>query len=236
VGTATIAAVHAGSGVTGDTVLSVFDEIVLQSVSAAGRGSGLLSLTVSTPANTEAGDVLLAAVAIRPHTAAVTPPAGWTLLRRQDNGATNANSLLVYWRVAAVGEPVGHTWTLSTSTGSAGGIASFRFVDSANPIDVEAAQVTAAGLLHAAPSVTSTGANGRLVTMHCFSSSATWSPPAGMTEAFEVASGSLGSGGVSVSMHHLSWPAAGATGSRTATASNDADVGNGAVVVLRRRS
>ncbi|MBX3463410.1 MAG: Ig-like domain-containing protein [Planctomycetes bacterium] len=233
-GTTTITAVHPGSGVSGGTTLTVFDRVGLRASSSAGASSGVLSLVVSTPSGTAAGDVLLAAVAVRPASVSVTAPAGWTQIRRSNNNATNANALLLFRRLATAGEPGSHTFTLSASTGSVAGIAAFRFVDAADPVDVEAAQTTASGLTHTAPSVTSTGGGGMLVTAHAFASAATWTPPAGMTECVDVASDALGAAGISLSMHVLDWPTASATGARAAVASNDVDAGNAAAVVLRR--
>jgi hypothetical protein len=234
-GATTITATHAASGVNGGTTLTVFDQITLRAASSAGAGSGVLSLTIGTPPGTIADDLLLAAIAIRPQTASVTPPSGWTLVRRNDNAAGASNSLLVYRRVATSAEPTSHTWSFSASTGSAGGISCLAWVDTTTPIDVHGGQSTPSSLSHAAPTVTSTVANAMLVTVHGFSSAATWTSPTGMAEAFDVRSQALGATGIAVSAHSVLWPSAGATGSRTAVASNDADTGNTASIVLRRR-
>jgi MSHA biogenesis protein MshQ len=234
VGTTTITATHAGSGVSGNTVLTVFTDIELRATASAGAGSGVLGLTITTPTGTMAGDLLLAAIAVRPQTVVVTPPTGWTLVRRIDNATGAANSLLVYRRVATAGEPANHGWAFSASTGSAGGICAFVHVDTGNAIDVEDAQNTPSSVSHTAPSVTSTIGNTMLVTAHAFSSSATWTSPASMAEAFDVTSEAIGATGISMSAHYVLRPTAGATGTRTATASNDADTGNAASIVLRR--
>ena len=60
---------------------------------------------------------MAASIAFRPNTAVITPPAGWALIRRLDNGAVSANSLAIYGKVATASEPASYTWTLSTSTG-----------------------------------------------------------------------------------------------------------------------
>ncbi|MBL8726976.1 MAG: Ig-like domain-containing protein, partial [Planctomycetes bacterium] len=233
-GTATITALHAGSGASGNTVLTVRPDIQLRAAASAGAASGVLALTVPTPTGALTGDVLLAAIAVRPNTAAVTPPTGWTLVRRIDNAMAAAHSLLVYHRVVMAGEPANHSWTFSASTGSAGGIVAFVNVDTGNIVDVEDGQNTASGVVHTAPSVTTTVAGTMLVTLHAFSSSATWTSPPAMSEAFDVASEALGATGISMSGHYVLRPTAGATGTRAATASNDADVGNTASIALRR--
>jgi hypothetical protein len=203
-------------------------------VAAASAGSSGTTLTISKPAGTAACDVMVAAIAFRPETATLTPPSGWTLVRRMDNSNIRQNSLAVYYKVADSAEPASYTWTLSTSTGIAGGIQTFRGVDTADPIDVENGGNTASGLSHATPSVTTTVAYAMLVTAHGFSSAATWTPPAGMTEAFDVASQGVPNGaGESMEGSYVLQAAAGATGTKTATASGDADVGNAHILALK---
>ncbi|HXF66699.1 MAG TPA: DUF6701 domain-containing protein [Burkholderiales bacterium] len=192
------------------------------------------ALTIAKPAGTLANDVLVAAIGLRPPTATIAPPAGWTLVRRLDNAAGSPNSLAVYIRVAGASEPASYTWNLSGFTHAVGGIQAFSGADTASPIDVENGQTTASGLTHATPSVTTTVANAMLVTAHTFSSSATWTPPAGMTEAYDVAVPSPPAAvGQALEGAWQVQPLAGATGAKTATASNDADTGNAHILALR---
>jgi hypothetical protein len=208
--------------------------ICFRADASGGAPSGTLILAISKPVGTVEGDVMIASIAVRPDTATITAPAGWTLVRRIDNANANANSLAVYYRVAVASEPANYSWTFSTSTGSAGGIQTFPGVDTTNPIDVENGQSTPSSLSHATPSVTTTVANAMVVTSHAFSSSVTWTPPAGMTEAFEMASEAVpNAAGISIEGNHAIQTAAGATGTKTATASNDADVGNTHILALK---
>lgn len=208
--------------------------IAFRAAASAAAPSGTLSLSVNVPTGTTASDVMVASIAVRPNTAAITAPAGWTLVRRVDNASATASSLAVYYRVAGASEPANYTWTFSTSTGSAGGIQTFSNVDTAAPINVDAGQNTANGLTHTTPSVTTTVANAMLVTSHDFSSSATWTPPAGMNEAFDTASVTVpNTAGISIEGNYVLQPAAGATGTKGATASNDADVGNAHILALK---
>ena len=126
--------------------------ITFRGSTSAGAPSGTLTLTIHRPSGTAAGDVMIASIAVRPDTAAITAPANWTLVRRIDNTNVNANSVAVYYKVAGASEPANYTWTFSTSTGSAGGIHTFSGVDTGNPIDVEGGQNTASGLTHVTPS------------------------------------------------------------------------------------
>ncbi len=232
-GTTTITATDPGSSIAGSTTLTVFDDIAFRSAASAGVASGT-SLVISAPAGAAENDVLVAGIAIRPQTATVTPPSGWTLVRRLDNSGGAGNSLLVFTRVAGASEPSSYTWTTSSSTGTVGGIAAFRFVDTSAVVDAESGQTTASSLSHAAPSITTATARTMLVTVHAFSSAATWTSPAGMTEVADVASQAIGAVGISMSMHCVVQTSAGATGTKTAVAANDADTGNAAILALRR--
>ncbi|MCA8953814.1 MAG: hypothetical protein KDE27_30155, partial [Planctomycetes bacterium] len=234
-GATTITATDPGSAVFGTTVVTTLTDIELRGATSAGNGAGVTTLTLTTPGATEVDDVLVAVVVVRPASATITPPSGWTLVRRLDQSSPNTNSLAVYHRTATASEPASHAFVFSSSTGTAGGIAAFVGVDPGSPVDVEAGQPTASSLSHTAPSIAPASAGTMLFTAHALASSSAWSPPAGMTEAFEAASGSLGSGGgISLCGNWELLAAAGATGTRTATAATNADVGNAAALALRR--
>jgi len=149
-----------------------------------------LTLTINVPAGTLGGDLMVAGIAIRPTSATITAPAGWTLQRRQNNTNPNDSSLAIYYRVAGTSEPASYVWTFSASTGSAGGISSYSGVNTTSPINVEAPATTGATSTTSftAPSVTTTVANTMVVTHHQYTSSDRFTPSAGMTEAFDVAS------------------------------------------------
>lgn len=178
---------------------------------------------------------MLAALAVRPSSATVTAPAGWTLIRRLDNATSPVHSLLIWRRTADASEPESHVFTFSASTGSAGGIASFLRVDTSSPIVVENGQNTASSLSHAAPSVVASVANTMIVTVHAFSSTAPWTPPSDMSEAYDRGSGTTPTAtGISPECAYALHTSSGATGARTAVAGNDADAGNTAAIALRR--
>ena len=185
--------------------------------------SGVTSLTINKPAGTVSNDVMIAAIAVRPDTATITAPSGWTLVRRTDQSTATANSQAIYRKVAGGSEPANYTWTLGGSpTGGAGGIMTFYNINTTSPVNVENGQATAYALTHATPSVTTTVNNTMIVTAHSFSSGATWTPPSGMTEAVDIASEAVPSvTGVSIEMSYVTQASAGATGTKTATASND---------------
>ena len=198
-------------------------------------GSGVTSLTISKPTGTVAGDTMVAFIAVRPYTATITAPSGWTLIRDQNQTTGTTSSQTTYYKVATTSEPSSYTFTLGSSpTGGAGGIATFYNASTCSPVDVSNSQATASSLSHAAPSVTTTQSGDMLVTGHSFSSSATWAPPSGMNEIVDVASATVpNAGGVAIEVNYLLLGAAGATGSKTATASGDTDTGVGMTVALK---
>jgi RHS repeat-associated protein len=194
-----------------------------------------VNLSISTPSGVQANDVLVAAVGFNNVGAAVTPPAGWTLVRRVNNTATTANALAVYRRVAQAGEPASHAFAIAGGTYLVGGIQAFSGVDTANPVDAENGQSTASSLNHDTPSITTSSANTMLVTAHTFASAATWTPRSGQTEGFERMSATKAAAtGQAITGGYQLLAAAGASGTRRATASANADVGNTHILALRR--
>ncbi len=137
---------------------------VFRAAASASAASGVLTLTITKPAGTIENDVMVAAIGVSANAPVITPPAGWVLVRKMDNGAVNANSLAVYYKVATATEPANYAWGLSASTGAAGGIQTFYNVDITFPIDAENGQTTASGTSHIAPGITTTVANTMLVT------------------------------------------------------------------------
>jgi cell division septation protein DedD len=212
--------------------LCASSSIAFRSSSSAHADSG--SLVINKPAGTVANDVMVAAIAVRPETATITAPSGWTLAGRLDNSNSNQNSLAIYYKVAGGSEPSSYTWSFSTSTGAAGGIMTFSNVNTTTPVNVKGGQYTANSTSHSTSSVTTAASNTMVVTFFAFSSAATWTPPGGMTEAFDDSSGTVpNAAGEAIEGDYASQAAAGATGSFTAIASNDADVGNAYTIVLQ---
>jgi RHS repeat-associated protein len=180
------------------------------------------------------GDVLIAAVGFNNSGAAITPPSGWTLVRRMNNSATTANALAVYRRTAVAGEPASHAFAIAGGAFLVGGIQAFSGVDTANPIDVENGQSTVSGTNHDTPSVTTATANAMLVTAHTFASASTWTPQAGLTEGFDRPSGANSATGQSIAGNYQLQALAGASGTKRSTAAVNADVGNTHILALRR--
>ena len=203
--------------------------VAFRSASSVNLNGSALTLTINLPAGTVGGDLMVAGIVVRPSSATITAPAGWTLQRRQNNTNPNDLSLAVYYKVAGTSEPASYAWTFSASAGSAGGISSFSGVNTTTPINVEAGATTGATQTTTFnhPGISTTIANTMVVTHYSYSSSDRFTPPGGMTEAFDVASLAVAnSGGVSIAQDYVLRAATGATGTLTSTAASNADVGS----------
>jgi hypothetical protein len=220
--------------VSGNTFGTAASWVSYRSAASAGVSSG--NLAISKPTGTVSGDFMIASIAVRPNTATITAPSGWTLVRLLVNSNDPVGEAQAVYRLLAGGsEPSSYTWTISANTGAVGGILTFTGVNTSTPINIENGQNTANGLTHATPSVTTTVAETMLVTSHSFTSAATWTPPGGMNEVVDVASIAVPQTvGISLEINYVIQTTAGATGAKTATASNDADVGNAQIVALRQ--
>ena len=207
--------------------------ITIKSSSSATVTSG--SLAINTPSGTASGDVMIATIGVRPYTAIVNTPAGWVPLRRVDGSSA---ATLTYWKLASGSEPASYTWTVDASTGMVGGILSFIGVDTASiPVNIDSGQVVSGPTTqNTAPSVTTTVANTMLLTVHSINSTANWTPPAGMSELFDlksVAYDGVASNGISLEANYVIQASSGATGSKIAVNDSvDQDSGSSQIIAL----
>ncbi|MCW8901625.1 MAG: hypothetical protein OQK95_13240, partial [Gammaproteobacteria bacterium] len=192
---------------------------IILALRPAGTG-GTPTLTINKPGGTISGDVMIASISTAPGTISITtPPAGWTVIRQVSQNNTNSSTLTSYYKVATATEPLSYDWVLSSTgfIGASGGIATFTGVDVTTPVDGESGVATGRDRDHDAPSVTTTLADGMLVTIHELASSGTWTSLDGMTEMVDTASETPTTDtGVSLGMYYEPRPLAGATGTRTA--------------------
>jgi hypothetical protein len=197
---------------TGSTSQAV-STIAYRSSSTA-SGKSITSLSITKPAGTLAGDVLLARITNRNNVAAViTPPAGWTVLR-SDQSASQLKSWVLY-KVAGSAEPATYAFTIDLASNISGSISAFSGVDNANPIDAQSGQKNGLTTAFTTPAITTTSANGVAV----WFGSQIWAgaacpaspivPPTGFTEAFDTCLVST-STGVIYNMAHKDLGAPGA--------------------------
>lgn len=110
------------------------------------NGTAGTSVTVTKPAGTADGDLLVAVIA-EAGTGAITAPAGWTLA----GDATAGTSLrsAIYWKIAS-SEGASWTWTLASSARNWGWAANYTNADTTDPLLVRSA-VYATGTSYTTP-------------------------------------------------------------------------------------
>jgi hypothetical protein len=177
------------------------------------------SVGVTFPTGVQADDVLLVSLSVSGGTSrTITPPSGWSLLRRDDVSTTCA--LATYWRRATGGETSG-TWAIDISVNSAWACVLLRGVDTTTAFEDNAGQAsTTSTTSNTAPSVTPVGQNDLLVCVWANrrAGATSYTPPASMTEQADVSTATgTADPAVAVATEQLS--ASGATGTRTATQS-----------------
>jgi hypothetical protein len=182
-----------------------------------GASTARSGITLTRPAGTAAGQVMVAAVSLNDDATVSAAPTGWTLVRED---SVNPIRQVVYVRVIGGTEPSSYTWTLSGSRRVAGGITAYSGVDTTTPVDTSAASLNPSGTSVAAPSITTTRDGAMVVELVAVNAEGTVTPPDGMTEAWEAASPNATSTRDVLAESSCAGQAlAGATGSRVATAS-----------------
>lgn len=138
--------------------------IYFRGASSAQTGSGASSVTVSAPANTTVGDLLILDVDAE-GTTSFSPPTGWTSIYAgtSDWSSSSATTYAVtVYRVATAAD-VGASYTISfaTSRKAVARVLGYVGVNSSSPIDVKSAGSTgfATATSFSFPSVTTTQAN-----------------------------------------------------------------------------
>lgn len=144
-------------------------------------GSTATTMSVTKPAGTAAGDILLAIVANDP--AMPTAQTGWTLAGR---GTTNA-ALNVYWKLAGASESASYSFTIAGNSSTIVDLLALSGADTATPV----AAITFGGSATdatplVAPSVTPTRANSLLFAAYATRGGVqSFTPPTGMSEQYD---------------------------------------------------
>jgi VCBS repeat-containing protein len=196
---------------------------------ASGANTGAATLVLPRPAGTAVGDVLVAATSMR-GAPTITPPAGWTLVRRDAKKTSFSQAIFVH--VATGAEPATYTFSLGASVTAVGTIAAYAGVDTAGPVAASGGQVNGKSTTATAPSITPGVANTRLVGFFMATTKTTFSPAAGMTERAEVVSPGATSSKVTGELADEAVASSGGTGARAATIGKSAN-SIGQLVALR---
>jgi hypothetical protein len=193
------------------------------------------SLTVGRPTTVTSGDVLIASVDARLSSAAsITPPPGWSLIRR-DSSAPGYGSLTqaLYYKVAGSAEPTNYAWLLAAPASAAGSVVDFKGLNRSSPVDSHGGAFTPASRSVIAPSITTTAPDDIVVGFFGLTGRRAVRPPTGMTEEFDLHSKSWSSA-VSVEGAAYIQGGAGPTGNKIATASGGSSSGTiGQLIALR---
>jgi hypothetical protein len=176
------------------------------------------SVVLSTPADVQVGDVMVASVVVGgPGGPGNTPgtlatPTGWTqAIAPKIQGGVEVG---LYYRVVTGTEAATYTWSVASGSFTlAGGIVDYAGVN-ATPLDGTSSAGAKNGNA-ACTAFTTTTANDQIVVAAADNASVSWTPPAGMTERFDV-------GGVNGELEHsdVRQTTAGSTGTKTATPSS----------------
>lgn len=178
----------------------------------------LTQVSLTKPPSTASGDLLLASISVNGGSSvSITPPTGWTLIKRADN-ETNIG-VATYYLVAGASEPTSYVWNISPQARAVGGITRYGGVDTSNPIDVSGS-ATGHGTTATAPSVTTALPNERLVTVFATNAgnilTPTFTTATGMTKEYDAKNTPQGPTTAAESQARTT---AGATGSTAVTVS-----------------
>jgi hypothetical protein len=216
--------------------------LALVAASAAGAAPSLVSsssawadpsstLTIARPATAAPGNVLVAVVAARQTSGvALSPPAGWTLLRRDSSSSGASLTQAVYIKVAGASEPASYVWTLGNKNAAAGAILAYAGVDASSPVAAHSGRYISSGTVMTAPAVS---APAGAIVLGFFGNNDAWptTPPAGMTERVEALAD--GYWGVGVEGSDFLVTNAGTTGDKTAKSGTSNSSNIGQLVALR---
>jgi outer membrane biosynthesis protein TonB len=162
--------------------------ISLRAATASNNGAGAATLTLNTPVGTSSGDVLVAHVIVQTAGNAMTAPAGWSLVLRQDS--SSSISTATYVKVAGSSEPASYSWNFGKAGQASGGLASYIGVDTTTPVDASHAQYNASSSNVDNSGVTTTTANDMLVYAVGIVAVAAVNVPSGFTEKWWTGSNS----------------------------------------------
>lgn len=147
------------------------------------------TVTINVPSGISNGHLLIANVGFTGGSGiTVTPPAGWTLIRRDNNGTSLGNAL--YWRLAS-SEPASYSWTLSSTQNNSGSMIAYSNVHQTVPIGADGGQSNASSTNVTAPSITTLYTDSVVLYFGGVLSVATYTPPTGYTERLDVNSASF---------------------------------------------
>ena len=139
--------------------------------------------TANKPSGTVDGDLLVVGLMLdKGSDVSITPPSGWTLIRRTDSGSNNG--MATYYKVAGASEPADYDFGLSGGSSWAIGISRINGFDTSDPVDVSQGDTGGSGDVDA-PSVTTTVSNTLVLAFYTNKKGATYTPDGGTSEQYD---------------------------------------------------
>lgn len=191
---------------------------LLGTPTTAASSTATTTLTINRPAGSGRHVLLLAQLSLRGGSGVtITPPTGWTLIRRTNSSTVVALAIYRKYVADLATESASYAWTFTSSVAT-GAIVAITGAAPGTPVPVSAGTAdTTSGATLVAPTVSPAMADTLLVSVWGNSNgSGGYTPPAGMTERVDSSSGGTTTGtrlGVATEVR----AASGATGTRTAT-------------------
>lgn len=167
--------------------VSIADVFSGLSTHAVSQDVQVTRLTLTKPADSAIGDVLIATIAVNGGiSAGVTVPEGWNLISRINNDA-DTESLLSYWKVVNAVGAEEYTWQIEPQARAAGGITRYSGVDTGSPILTSAGQF-GRGTVATAPAIATSVPNAQILAVYSINAGSnnaqSFSVPTGMTVKF----------------------------------------------------
>jgi PKD repeat protein len=166
--------------------------------STTNSATAVSSVSLTKPAGTAAGDVLIASITTDLNPSVSSVPAGWTAIVNAlsiNSSSSSGARVFVYYHVVGSADPSSYTWNLGTAVKWGGGITAYRGVNQSTPLD--STVVTAVDTSYTATGITlasiTTASNGAMLIggVGFDSSSPAATPPSGWTERWEAAGGQI---------------------------------------------
>jgi RHS repeat-associated protein len=200
--------------------LSLTVAFLLSALSLAGASVAQAASTVGKPTGTVAGDLLVVGLAFEKGSdVAITPPSGWTLIRRTNQSSNVGHA--TYRKVAGASEPASYAFALTNSPKWSLGGCAIAGAHATTPIDAHNGASGSSGN-PSAPSLTTTGPSRLVLAFYANKKPATFSNYT--SPAIERFDAPNTSGGLpSNAMASYEQPAAGASGAKSATPSEQAE-------------
>jgi hypothetical protein len=189
--------------------------------------AGATSLSLAAPTGVAAGNIEIATLSLQ-GTSSVTPPSGWNKIIDTQLGTSLRQAS--FWHVAGSAEGT-TSWTISTKTPAAGGIAAYSGVDTTTIVDAASATTGTSGLSATIPSVTDTFSGDQVLGAGSFNNQGTLSAGTGTTSRYtsKVAT----TNGPALLLQDATQSTAGATSSQTVTDSSAATAWIGQAITLK---